>query len=240
MKQAARGKQQEAGGQPPATNGQQLTASSQQPPGKGRWLILVGGLLTLAGYFGPWVDHRVAGLVITGLDMGEYVKFLPAIRGLQILLWREGFYLPLLTVSLTYSLYAYRPALRYPAWLRASMLLVASAAALNLLPPAWSPAVLFTPGFGLQPEFRLQTLWIGGLLLAVAISPLLALLPRWSSAVMVTLLCAGALWWPISNFLRVLPGISELYHHPLTPGWGVWTMIIGLIVLGGSALATRE
>ena len=230
---AERGKGQGAGGK-------EQEAGSKRQGGRGRWLILVGGLLTLVGYFGPWVDHRVAGLVISGLDVGEYVKFLPAIRGLQILLWREGFYLPLLTVSLSFSLYAYRPALRYPWWLRAIMLLVAIAAALNLLPPAWSPAVLFTPDYGLQPEFRLQTLWIGLALLAVAFSPLLALLPRWLSALVVSLLCMGTLWWPIPNFLRILPGISELYQQPLTAGWGVWVMAGGLIVLSGSVLFTRE
>lgn len=43
------------------------------------WLM-VGILLLLTGYFGPWIDHEVAGLVVTGLDLGEYVKFLPEVR----------------------------------------------------------------------------------------------------------------------------------------------------------------
>ncbi|NJN84002.1 MAG: hypothetical protein HC802_18155 [Caldilineaceae bacterium] len=54
-------------------------------------LLPIAVLVALAGYFGPWVDHPVAGLVVTGLDLGEYVKFLPVILSAEIVLWREGF-----------------------------------------------------------------------------------------------------------------------------------------------------
>ena len=89
------------------------------------WLLPLGGLLTLAGYFGPWVNHRVAGLVIMGLDLGEYVKFLPAVRSEQITLWREGFYLPLIVVSLSFSLHVFRQQFHYPWWMRALLIGVA-------------------------------------------------------------------------------------------------------------------
>ena len=45
-----------------------------------RVLLPLGALLAFWGYVGPWVDHRVAGLAILGLDLGEYVKFLPLVR----------------------------------------------------------------------------------------------------------------------------------------------------------------
>ncbi|MCB0079731.1 MAG: hypothetical protein KDE47_02315 [Caldilineaceae bacterium] len=56
------------------------------------WLLPLTLLLILTGYVGPWVPHRVSGLVVTGLDLAEYVKFLPIIRSGQVSLWREGFY----------------------------------------------------------------------------------------------------------------------------------------------------
>ena len=45
-----------------------------------RILLPLGALLAFLGYVGPWVDHRVAGLAVLGLDLGEYVKFLPQVR----------------------------------------------------------------------------------------------------------------------------------------------------------------
>ncbi len=195
-----------------------------------RWLIPLGGLLTLLGYFGPWVNHRVAGLVIMGLDLGEYVKFLPEVRSQQISLWREGFYLPLVVVSLTFSLYAFRAPLGNR-WLhRIFMVLVASVAALNMLPPAWTPAKLITA------EFRLQTVAILFCLVAVAFSPFLALVPQRITMIIVIGLSGLAFWFPIVNFLRVLPAISTLYNHSLTPGWGLFVMAGGLLILAGGSV----
>jgi len=185
----------------------------------------LAALLILASYFGPWVPHRVAGLVVTGLDLGEYVKFLPTVRGGQITLWREGFYLPLVAVSLALSLAAFRPQWRYGWPMRTLLLIIAGIAALNLLPPAWGLAT-FT-----NPEFRQQ---IGALALclgAAAISPFLALLPRWVDSDIVLLLSLAALWFPLRDFLRVLPTIRELYNEPLSPGWGVYAMAMGLLLL---------
>ena len=195
-----------------------------------RTLLPLAALLTLAGYFGPWVPHRAAGLVVLGLDMGEYVKFLPAVRSGEIALWRPAFYLPLLAVSLALSLHAFRPELRYGWPVRAAFVAGAMVAALNMLPPAWSPAVLG------QPEFRTQVLWIGLCLGAALISPLLALLPRWAAAAVTALLALLALALPAVYFLRVLPPISALYNYAVTPGWGPWVMGAGLILLAVAAL----
>lgn len=192
-----------------------------------RWLLPLSALITLAGYFGPWVPHRVAGLVVTGLDLGEYVKFLPVVRGGQVSIWREGFYLPLVTVSLALSLAAFRLQWGYSWLMRMVLLLVAGITALNLLPPAWDQTT-FT-----NPEFRLQ---IGALLLclgAAASSPFLALLPQRMSNLFVILLSGAALWYPLRDFLRVLPAIRNLYNQPLSLGWGVYLLVIGLLLCIG-------
>lgn len=203
-----------------------------------RWLLPLSVLATLAGYFGPWVPHAAAGLVVTGLDLGEYVKFLHEVRGGEIELWRQGFYLPLVAVSVALSLHAYRRDLAYPWPIKGTLLAVAAVAAFNLLPPAWSPPLLLTP------EFRLQTLAMIVCLGLAAISPILALLPRQMVAALVALSAISALWLPIHNFLRVLPAIAQLYGHPLTPGWGIWGMGLGLVGMMGvgvfELLSTRE
>lgn len=214
------------------------TQSAQRKTGLGqwswaRWFIPLGGLLALIGYFGPWVNHRAAGLVVTGLDLGEYVKFLPAVRGGQLVLWREGFYWPLVAVSLAFSLYAFRKPLRYPWPMRALLLALAIVAALNLLPPAWTPGLLTTP------EFQMQTAALVICLLAAGFSPFLALIPQPLTKIIVIGLSIGALWFPISSFLRVLPLISALYNQPLQPGWGMFGLGLGLLILIGATLRSR-
>lgn len=209
----------------------------------GKWLLPLGVLITLLGYFGPWVNHNVAGLVIMGLDLGEYVKFLLSVRGGQVSLWREGFYMPLLTVSLACSLYAFAPVLNeqredesgrgnadaHPLrhhWIaRTLFIIVAIVAALNMLPPAW------TPGKLQQPEFQLQTAWILLCLALMAVSPFLGLIPHMIRAATVTLLALGSIWFPVAGFLRVLPTISDLYNESLRAGWGMYLLVVGLLVL---------
>jgi hypothetical protein len=229
-----------------ATNGRsphhRLTSSSQHPVRASlplrlvasshlrRWLLPLAALLTLAGYFGPWVPHRAAGLVIIGLDLGEYVKFLHPIRSGEISLWREGFYLPLIAVSVALSLHAYRRELAYAWPVKIGLLLVAGVAALNLLPPAWSPPLL------LAPEFRLLTAAMLLCLGLAATSPLLALLPAWTSAGIILVLSILAIWLPIQSFLRVLPAIADIYGHSITPGWGLWLMVVGLVGMAGGAM----
>jgi hypothetical protein len=152
------------------------------------------------------------------------------IRSGEIALWREGFYLPLLAVSLAFSLCAFRKEWEYGWPARFFLLALTVIAALNILPPAWTPALLLTP------EFRLQTAGIALCLLAMLTSPFLALLPRRIISLLIALLALSAIWLPVQGFLRVLPDISQLYNRPLQPGWGLAIMSVGLLELAGVSL----
>jgi len=193
------------------------------------WLFLLILLLLFAGYVGPWIPHRVSGLVITGLDFGEYVKFLPLVREGQLTIWREGFYLPLVMMSIAASFTAFQPHLQPHAWFRwplcILLLTAATVAALNLLPPAWDQST-FT-----NPEFRLQMIALASCLAVMGTSPLWALLPRSITAAIVFLLGVGALWYPIRDFYQVLPSIRELYQQPLLAGWGFYLTIMSIVLL---------
>jgi hypothetical protein len=190
-----------------------------------RWLLPLGLLLTLGGYFGSWIAHPVAGLAITGLDFGEYVKFLPAVKDGTVLLWRAGFYTPLVAISAAASLAAFRTSFSYTWWARAALLAIAIISALNLVPPAWTPARL------LEDEFRLQSTSLLLLLSAVVFAPFLALVPNVWAASCVTLLALVAMVAPIHGYISVLPALTELYGKPLSYGWGIWCMPIGLILV---------
>lgn len=189
-----------------------------------RWLWPVACIVTLSGYFGPWVAHPVAGLAITGLDLGEYVKFLPSAMENSRTVWREGFYLPLVVVSVSCSLLTYRRVFAYPFLLKLVLVLLGFVAAFNLLPPAWTPAVLQSA------EFRLQTVALVVCSALMAVSPLLALLP---APPVYTVLAVGAVvagWLPVSGFLHVLPTINALYKQDLAPGWGFYLLIVGILL----------
>jgi hypothetical protein len=217
-----------------------MNAAAPTPPSSraltlARWLLPLGGIVALAGYFGPWVDHPVAGLVVMGLDLGEYVKFLAAVRAGQLALWREAFYWPLAAVSLTYALITFRADLGYRWWLRAGLVAAALAAALNMLPPAWTPQRLLTP------EFQQQTAMMAVCVAAVVFSPFLALLPRRLTAVLIVILTLMGAAVPVWQFVRVLPEIVPLYGHALAPGWGVYVLAAGFgaVVAGAVALGWR-
>jgi hypothetical protein len=193
----------------------------------------------------PGSTIAVAGLAILGLDLGEYVKFLPQVRAGTTQLWREGFYLPLVAVSLALSLCAWRTDLRWlPSppptcslgpppqtlsllgWLLTVLqVLAAIVAALNLLPPAWTPQRMLTPEF--QQQSAALLLCLG----AVALGPFLALLPRLVTGLLVLLLNMWAAVVPVQQFVAVLPEIATLYNHPLVPGWGLYMMLAGLLLL---------
>jgi hypothetical protein len=190
-----------------------------------RWWLPIGLLLALVGYFGPWIDHPVAGLVITGLDLGEYVKFLPVVRDGTVTIWRAGIYAPLVAVSAAALLATYRTDFAYRWWMRVPLLVLATVAALNLAPPAWTPERL------LEPEFRLQTASLLILLAGAALAPFLALLPRSFSAISVTLLSVVAIIATFYAFFQVFPAIETLYNHPLLIAWGIWLMASGFILV---------
>ena len=57
------------------------------------------------------------------------------------------------------------------------------------------------------------------------------LLPRWLTVATIVLLCVAALVIPAWQFAQVLPGIAGLYSQPLTPGWGLYLMAIGLLTV---------
>lgn len=236
-----------------------------------RWLLPVSALLTLTGYFRPWIAHQAAGLAVLGLDLGELVKFLYPVQQGDIRLWREGFYLPLVAVSVSLSLNAFRrdamrlffggPAAQpqddarsHPAYgwpVRIGLLSLAVAAALNLLPPAWTPRLLA------EPEFRLQSAALLLCLALAAVSPFAALLASpqsivemvggatadrkrrgclwqvaWLTALLRALFAAAlagaAIYFPLAQFQWILPTLADLYGRTPDIGWGPAVMTVGL------------
>jgi hypothetical protein len=196
----------------------------------------LGVLLALVGYWGPWVDHKTAALVLSGLDMSEYVKFLTEVRGGSTLVIRELFYLPPLAAALCLALLVGWP--RYPLILRAIMLSLAVGLCLVVLPPY--PFVLHALS---SPEFRGQFILSALCLLLIAASPLYRRLPaRLAKPVLIALALLGAIP-AMSQFFAVRPALNRAYGWPVQIGWGLWVMVVGfafVIAAAGSGSPTEK
>jgi hypothetical protein len=181
--------------------------------------LLIAGL----SYWGPWVNHDAAALRLSGQDMGEFVKFLPASG--QTLeskppsrVPRELFYIPPFVCAVCLTLLAANTLLVYPGWFRVLALGCATLLLLGLLPPVWGhPKELFTG------EFRLQGY---GLLLGLVLILGHGLFSRTSlclAALAVSVLSLLALIAAQGAFWHVYPRLWAAYNTPtLSLGWGLW------------------
>jgi len=201
-----------------------------------RLVLPIGWVLASVGYFGPWIAHETAALTVSGVDLGEFVKFLPAILDGTLRVIRQMFYLPPLAVALGVAMLAGSWRLRYPWLLRLLMLILAVQTSLQLLPPAWSPSSLTTS------EFRLQAIALGICWLLLAGFWLLRRLPSWLTGSVSTLLALAAGGLPAWQFLVAKPAIDEVYRTPPSIGWGFFLCLTGLAAMAGAsaALALRN
>lgn len=188
----------------------------------------IGLALAGLGYWGPWIWHASAALTLIGLDLGEFVKFLPSVRSGQLALRREVFYLPVVALSLNLPLAAYRrgEGVHRVGKIVASVLAIA--VALAMLPPAWSPTTLRLP------EFRIVVVLIAACLACALIGPLWGLLPRRLLGVIALALAISAILGPLWQFCLALPAIQMAYGRPLTIGWGPGVMIVGWLLFAVS------
>jgi hypothetical protein len=194
------------------------------------WLpVLLLWLAACVGYFGAWVPHRAAGLIITGVDVAEYVKFLPPVMAGQVPVQREAFYLPLINASLIATLIASRRSV--PPWWRLLLGAAAIPLALAMLPPAWSPGTLRLP------EFRLQVAALLACLAALPMTVLLRYLPDRVVLLAIALLALAAVLWPAWSFNQVMPAIEDVYRAPVAPGWGFWLALAAQLGLALYAAA---
>jgi hypothetical protein len=200
-----------------------------------RLLLPLSWLLAAVGTYGPWIAHKTAALTLSGVDMAEFVKFLPGVLDGSLVVNRLLFYLPPLAIVVSVALLAGSHRLRFAWPLRLAMVLLAVPVSLQLLPPAWSPASLGTA------EFRLQTLGLAACWLLLATFWLWGRLPAWlagSLSAALALAAAAASTW---QFLVVKPAIDVLYGQPPATGWGFFLCQVGLvaIVVAGATLVAR-
>jgi hypothetical protein len=190
-----------------------------------RLLLPLGWLLAAVGYYGPWISHPAAALTLSGVDLGEFVKFLPGVLDGSLSVARHSFYLPPLSVVVSVALLIGAQRLRYPWPMRLLVLGLAVPVSLQLLPPAWSPSSLTSA------EFRLQTIALGICWLLLAGFWLLGRLPPWLTGSVSAVLSVATIGLSAWQLWVVKPEIDAVYGGPPPVGWGFYLCMIGLAVL---------
>ncbi len=197
---------------------------------KSRIVLALGLVLAIVGYFGPWVDHKTAALVLTGQDMGEFVKFLPEVRAGTVPMIRELFYLPPFAAALCLILLMASKRLTYPLVVRAVMLLAVLGLAWAMLPPVWTPQLLVTA------EFRKQTVAIAFCLLLLLVHPVLRRLPSRLTAVAMMVLALLGAGPPLWQFFAIREAVNRAYGWPVQVGWGLWVTVLGFLIIMAGAI----
>jgi hypothetical protein len=192
-------------------------------------LAPLGVALALLGYWGPWVNHKTAALVLSGLDMAEFVKFLPGVRAGTQFMIRELFYLPPLAAALCLALISSSRLWRYPLWARAIMVIIAIVLAIIVLPPY--PFILHALS---SDEFRQQFLMGAGCLAAIGGTLLYRRLPKAVVAgLLIVISLVGAIP-PLWQFLSIRSALAKVYGQPIHIGWGLWLTAVGFLVVTGT------
>ncbi len=203
----------------------------------------LGIALVLVAYWGPWVNHKTAALVLSGLDMAEFVKFLPGVRAGTEFMIRELFYLPPLAAALCLALIGSSRLWRYPLWARTIMVMTAVVLAIIVLPPY--PFILQALS---SDEFGRQFSMAAGCLAVIAASLLYRRrsteaherLPRAVVAgLLIVVSLAGAIP-PLWQFLSIRSALDRVYGQPIHIGWGLWLTVAGFLVVAGAGVWKLE
>ncbi len=190
--------------------------------------VPLGIALVLVGYWAPWVNHKTAALVLSGLDMAEFVKFLPGVRAGTEFMIRELFYLPPLAAALCLALIGSSRLWRYPLWARAIMVIVAIVLAVIVLPPY--PFILQALS---SDEFGRQFSMAAGCLAVIAASLLYRRLPRAVVAGLLIVVSLAGMIPPVWQFFSIRSALDSVYGQAIPIGWGLWLMAVGLLMVAG-------
>lgn len=183
-------------------------------------LALATALMSAVALWLPWVDHKAAALVLTGLDLPEFVRFMGEYRSGALHVRPLAFAAPVVVAALTGAAYSARSGLSF--WGR----VVSVAACLWLLtvpfPPLEKPGLLVAAGAAVLAVH-------GALTLVRMRRAAVAAITCVATLVAVTL----ALW----QFAVMVPALNVLYGRPVAYGAGVWLEAAAAVLSLGLGVA---
>lgn len=165
----------------------------------------------------PWVWHRDAALVLTGLDLPEFVRFMGEVRNGQIRAYPAAFLTPVVFFALVAAALSAR--LHRSPWMRLLVMAIC----------IWLLALVFPP-----LEKRRELLLLSALVLGARMVASLWRPQRFLVWVWLWLVAVLAVLPPLLHFVYLLPALNRLYGKPVALGAGsyVASAAAGLVVIG--------
>lgn len=186
-------------------------------------LFSAGCTLALAGYFMTWLPHDAAGLSFIGIEIGEWVKFLPQMQAGEIAAGRDLFYLPPFTLGMIMVLYTTGWFNRqWSTWLMRGLAVLVSLLAFPSI-----DAIRFEPA----SEWLLRLVLIGLVMVTVVVISATGRLDRRIIWFLIGMFALGGLVLPTWAFFAVRPAVAALFQEPVWPGSGVWLNAAGHLLL---------
>jgi hypothetical protein len=190
-------------------------------------LIRISFTIILLGYFLVWLPQPVAGLSFIGLELGEWVKFLPQARQGEILPSRNFFYLPPVTLGAMMALWTVRWSnRRWRTWVIRGTALLISLLALPAI-----ESFLYEP----VSQWILRLLFIGVVPIAILLATTYASKESVPDTIpwvyFVGLGLIGALF-PLWIYLAIRPVVGEIIGSKVGFGVGILLNILGHGLLG--------
>jgi hypothetical protein len=194
---------------------------------------LVGLVLAVAGYLGPWVPHKTAALAVTGLELAEFAKFFPQVQGGVVPVMRALFYCPFVVALVLLVFFSSRSTARLG---RLIISVLAVALLLVVLLPYFvidgvRHALVTRSAFSVDPQYARQlALLIVGMTLVLCI-PLAHRFTQRVQGILVVLLALGGAVPALWQFTLLHPLVVALYGSSLGLGWGLVACVVGFALL---------
>lgn len=190
-----------------------------------RVLLLATLIIAIAGYFGPWTWHPAVAFQYSADDLSEFVKFMPAVRGGQVMIARELFFLPIWSGAVGVALWSGR-------FIRGTVARCVIGA-MVVYAAMWPlPRYPFILDAYRSTEFG-ASFW-GSLAASAACIALLALgarlSDRWRAALWIAIGLLGATIAPVV-FAQTKPALDALHGWSLSIGWGLVADVAGFLVV---------
>jgi len=195
-------------------------------------VLTAGFTLILVAYFLVWLPQPAAGLSFIGIDIGEWIKFIPQVQSGELDINRNVFYLPPITLSLILILWsASWSEKRWQTWVLRLLAIVISLLSL--------PSIeAFTEET--TREWLTRTVMV---LVVVIVSILIPFKRYMPSAItmngkwlVISLLGLSGAILPTWTYLALRDPVSQLFQAYVGIGPGVWLNAIAHLVVTGVSI----
>jgi hypothetical protein len=195
-------------------------------------LLWAAFTLMLVGYLMVWLPQPVVGLSLIGLEMGEWVKFLPEVQA-GTLPDRNLFYLPPVLLGLMLAVWTVGwPNGRWQTWVMRGLAVLVSLLAFPAV-----EAIRFEP----SDQWLLRIGLIGLVGVTAVLSSFMDRLPQWTLSALLLIFALLSLILPTWAYLMMRPIIADLLRTEVGFGPGLLLHIVGnLLVVVTSVMLLRR